>query len=1403
MTFFVKFFPVFILILLQFSTNNVIAQEAKLLKQGEWGSGTYKEMVLLNDLYYVATNEGQIDIFDPSMPTAESLVGQINLDDQIEFLGMHNNRLVILTSHLISIYDVSNITELTLNFYFRFSSSRSSDSYSFKDIAIDEKIYYVGYDNEIYVISENNGAYSLEKEIESVLPKKPSFYIFASDNYFYLFVVYYNSVTSKWITAIEQYKVADNSLVASVVTEGLDSTKKILFDDEERFIIITESAFQVINISNNAINTLGSYPNTQYDYWNRHAYKNNELKVLYRSGKIDSYFIAEDHQIIFQQSTDLQIPVKVSHMKWLDNSLIALSEGYGLIEFEFSNNEFENIKFFYNQTGKFDKGVMQGEYYLLPRENRIDVINVMDKSNIVLHKRLDKSIQKITQHGDKYILESDLSLITGELTDTLDFIYEHEINYSRSRFLYDSIKNEEFFYSLYSAVGNFVSRYDISTPYSIYREPIEIEFPEGQKCPQTLRFINNKLAVYDPCYNGIHLLNNINNDNFEIEQLIKDPSGHATPEIANNLIYYATNNSLAIYSLSDSNQLVQMNSYSMDWENYHSLRLKVVGNYLIAYTLSYVYFFELTSKENPKFLHKFQIPLGKFSFAEFQKSDDTLIAITPSGIQFYQINKAPTASVEQLTIDEDSAPEPILIFTDPESDSMTFSITQAATHGEAIFLELGLVYFPNINFNGEDSVIVKAQDVHGNFIEHEVSITVEPVNDAPTINTSSLTIDEDTLLTTQIEGEDIDGDTLQFTLDENPSHATASLSETGELTIEPDANFNGSDSLTITVTDSHGASFSTVIEITITPVNDSPTLSENNFNTDEDTVLNASLIATDIDGDVLSYTLDSTATSGTLTLQDTGNFSYQPNTNFDGSDSFIVSITDGEITIQETILVEVNPINDAPSITTTTVQAIEDTTFIGQINATDVEGDSLVYAIATLPLSGQATITQTGELTYTPSENFNGSDSIAISVTDSQAASSTSEITIVVSSVNDAPSANHVSFTLIEDETLTELLTATDVDGDSLRFNTSLAPEFGTLSVAEDGSFTYQPELNFDLEDKFEVVVSDSQGGSSTFEVTVTIIPVNDAPTLGVNVFSMVEDSELSSTIIFNDIDSDEHSFEIIETPSHGSVTLNQGQFTYIPEQNYQGIDRFSVKVTDNENLSVEGEVTLQISSINDVPHLLTPAFTLDEDSTLTTTVEVSDIENHEITIEVVDKSAVNGELSINSAGEFTYTPSEDYNGMSSFQIRLRDSEGASAEHNITLTVLPVDDIPVVTVQDFSLSNSTDYSGNLPQQDIDGESLSYNIQTSTTNGTLELSAEGVYSYKPNASFSGTDSFTYTVSDGVNTLTGTVNFTVQAPPPKVIETKETSSGGGSFNLVLMMLLLLTCRYRYQNNNIRVR
>ena len=185
-------------------------------------------------------------------------------------------------------------------------------------------------------------------------------------------------------------------------------------------------------------------------------------------------------------------------------------------------------------------------------------------------------------------------------------------------------------------------------------------------------------------------------------------------------------------------------------------------------------------------------------------------------------------------------------------------------------------------------------------------------NTPPVANDLTITIDEDTFFQGNLPGQDPDGDTLTYTRTTAPTNGVAGVGPTGQFNYVPDFNFFGSDSFTYEVDDGNGGTSEGTVFINVTAVNDAPFVDSPFLETDEDTPLSDSILFLDVEGDSVTFVLDTGPSNGTVSVAPGGSFTYTPDADFNGVDSFIFSATDGMDSRLGTVTIDVHPVNDAP-----------------------------------------------------------------------------------------------------------------------------------------------------------------------------------------------------------------------------------------------------------------------------------------------------------------------------------------------------------------------------------------------------------------------------------------------------------------------------------------------------------
>ena len=261
----------------------------------------------------------------------------------------------------------------------------------------------------------------------------------------------------------------------------------------------------------------------------------------------------------------------------------------------------------------------------------------------------------------------------------------------------------------------------------------------------------------------------------------------------------------------------------------------------------------------------------------------------------------------------------------------------------------------------------------------------------------------------------------------------------------------------------------------------------------------------DSDGDPLS--VDPTPvigpSQGAVILNADGTFTYVPNANFNGADAFTYRILDGAGGVaQATVLITVDPVDDAPVVTADSYNLTEDSVLASNpanaVLVNDVEVDGEAMLVNTVPVSnpsnGVLILNPDGTFAYTPDANFNGVDGFTYQVADSNGTVSQGNVTITVGAVDDPPVGVADNITAdggIASVLAHSALTVNDanVDGDGLTITNFTQPSNGTVFDNGDGTFTYTPAAGFSGVDSFVYTLADPDGNTSTASVVVTVTP--------------------------------------------------------------------------------------------------------------------------------------------------------------------------------------------------------------------------------------------------------------------------------------------------------------------------
>lgn len=305
---------------------------------------------------------------------------------------------------------------------------------------------------------------------------------------------------------------------------------------------------------------------------------------------------------------------------------------------------------------------------------------------------------------------------------------------------------------------------------------------------------------------------------------------------------------------------------------------------------------------------------GADSFA-FAVNDGSLTsAVATVSIVLLPVNDPPALTNDVVVMNEDSTSTIRVLLNDRDTDGDPLVLVNVtAPSGTATVVGTNVVFTPAPNFNGTNTLTYFVTD--GTVTNSAfVTVIVLPVDDAPTINHLTVTITEDSTLSTNVVGDDLDGDALTYgVLFKSPTSLLTLNTGTGQFDYTPPLNDTSTNLVLLSVFDGSLYATSTV-QIIIIPVNDAPVANNQSFVTPEDVATNLVLAASDVDSTNLTFAILSGPAHGSLSGLNpaTGAVTYTPATNYNGNDSFTFTVFDGALYATGTVSIIVSPLNGAP-----------------------------------------------------------------------------------------------------------------------------------------------------------------------------------------------------------------------------------------------------------------------------------------------------------------------------------------------------------------------------------------------------------------------------------------------------------------------------------------------------------
>ena len=692
--------------------------------------------------------------------------------------------------------------------------------------------------------------------------------------------------------------------------------------------------------------------------------------------------------------------------------------------------------------------------------------------------------------------------------------------------------------------------------------------------------------------------------------------------------------------------------------------------------------------------------------------------------------------------------------------TLTFTIGTGVSNGTLTLNSNGtFTYTPNNGFLGTDSFTYNVCGGPGLCDNATVTITV--TESAPPVATADeYTTEEDTPISGNVGTNDTepDGSPLNFILLTTPNNGDVVLNADGTFTYTPGNNFNGTDSFTYSACDPTPICDATTVTIIVTPVIDVPIANDDAYETDQNITLNGNVTFNDVegDGDALTVTIVENVTSGTLTLESDGSFTYVPATDYLGSDSFSYSLCDVDGCDTAVVTIDVQIPNDPPVANDDNYTTQEDTQLNGSVadNDTDPDNDPLAYTLNNSTSNGTLIFTVDGTFSYTPNAEFYGTDSFTYTVCDDLGECDDAVVTITVTQVIDPHTAVDDYVTTPVNTSITINVLDNDINPEGLALSTFIAsgPFNGNATLNINGTLIYTPDPNFVGLDSIVYFACNSLGVCPEATVYINVVLPSNPPVAENDVFNIFENTTLDNTLTANDSDPDGDVlvYSIVNNTVDGTFTLNpDGTFSFIPNTNFFGTVIITYEACDPFGVCDQALVTINVYPVNTAPDAVDDLINVSINETYEGDVSFNDIETDgDLTTYTLVDNVSNGTLTFNNDGTFTYTPNPDYIGSDVFTYSLCDATLLCDTATVLINVVEANEGPDATNDDYVIDEDEVLTANVGDNDTDadGDILTFAVTSNVANGTLQFTSDGGFIYTPNAEYSGTDSFSYSVCD---------------------------------------------------------
>ncbi|NOU62088.1 Ig-like domain-containing protein, partial [Marinifilum caeruleilacunae] len=626
------------------------------------------------------------------------------------------------------------------------------------------------------------------------------------------------------------------------------------------------------------------------------------------------------------------------------------------------------------------------------------------------------------------------------------------------------------------------------------------------------------------------------------------------------------------------------------------------------------------------------------------------------------------------------------------------------------------------------------------------------------------------------------------------------LDASGNLTFTTTNNAFGEAIVSVYISDNGGVenggdntSEIQTFTISIEAVNDKPVAEDDLFIVDEDSQLNGNVSldngnGADFDPDNamenMSYTLIEGGTAvnnGQLVFNADGSFTYDPNPDFFGEVSFTYQICDNPVApmVQKCdeaiVTITVNQVSDTPLAVDDNLWLKEDSSISGNVFDNDerLVDIPVVISANTNPTHGSLVIHSDGAFTYTPNKGYFGNDSFEYTLMDVDGDVSTATVYIIVDPLDYDPIANDDFDTINEEEISTGDLFANDEDfiNDPVVVISNTEPSHGTVDVNADGTYVYRPNVDFYGIDTFTYTLQDSDGDTDTATVTITVNPVNDLPVAIDDVNITTEDTEIGGNVLTNDTNLGDAPVYVVDftDPENGTaLVVGDGNYTYMPDDNFNGIDHFTYTIEDENGDQSTAIVSITVNPVNDAPVANDDVNSTNEKTSVSGNVLANDndLDLDDLTVVEIDGESTilgtevalsnGGTVRLNADGTYVFDPSGEFNYLHtgettqvSFTYSISDGKSQSNTATVSIIIVGMNDAPIANDDYMDTYDNEEIIISVLDNDVDadGDQLSVDIINEPIYGDALVNEDGTISYIADlGNYCNTEQFTYRICD---------------------------------------------------------